>query len=604
MIDIKKQTMIIVSIEERKNMNIKLADTTIKQLLLSKKQFVIPRFQREYSWDKKNYQEFIEDMVDNLSINSGTIKHNQYFLGTMLFIGDVAEVSDQEILVVDGQQRLTTITILFSALSDKFKTINENGLSSQLFKYVMTKDDDENDIRILVSKTHYPFFAYYIQDSEKQNSTEPTSEEEICIKETYDYYSAALSEQSLKRLLERKHGNDTVEALSYTDILKAIRDQVLNSTIITISTRDEQQANKIFEILNAKGKRLAHIDLIKNKIFEILDQVEPADYAEETWNNIRNTLYAGKENVGLATFYRHYWISKYKKTSSTKLYDDFLKDRASKNRDACKQFITDMLINAKYYMQILNPKLDDYNNRKEYAWLVQSLKNLINDFGIVQVRIALLALFDVKHRGLISTAVFKKTIKNLEKFHFAYNSVMALGTNRLEKIYSTFAIAIRKSNNKTETQQIINTKLIEPLNNLFPSKDAFCDRFEKLYYSKKRTVNNIKTKYAINMLQCHYSGKEIFEPDGSIEHLYPENKGTIAWNIGNLILLEGGLNNDAGEMEYKDKCSKVYPKSQYKWIGSFIQENPEWDETKISDRASMMAETFYDKVLGRENEST
>ena len=145
-------------------MNIKPADTTIKQLLLSKKQFVIPRFQREYSWDKKNYQEFIEDMVNNLSISSGTIKHNQYFLGTMLFIGDVAEVSDQKIMVVDGQQRLTTITILFSALSDKFKTINETGLSSQLFKYVMTKDDDENDIRILVSKTHYPFFAYYIQD--------------------------------------------------------------------------------------------------------------------------------------------------------------------------------------------------------------------------------------------------------------------------------------------------------------------------------------------------------------------------------------------------------------------------------------------------------
>ena len=248
-------------------MNIKPSDTTIKQLLLSNKQFVIPRFQREYSWDKKNYQEFFEDMVDNLSIDSGVINHNQYFLGTMLFIGDVAEVADQEIMVVDGQQRLTTITILFSALSDTFKSNNESGLSSQLFKYIMTQDDDGNDIRILKSKTHYPFFSFFIQDLEKQTTTEPTSEEEICIKETYDYYFANLTEQKLKNLLEKKHGSDTVAALSYTDILKAIRDQVLNSTIITISTRDKQQANKIFEILNAKGKRLAHIDLIKNKIF-------------------------------------------------------------------------------------------------------------------------------------------------------------------------------------------------------------------------------------------------------------------------------------------------------------------------------------------------
>ena len=426
----------------------------------------------------------------------------------------------------------------------------------------MTKDDDENDIRILVSKTHYPFFAYYIQDLEKQNFTEPTSDEEICIKETYDYYSNALSEQSLKRLLERKHGNDMVGALSYTDILKAVRDQVLNSTIITISTRDQQQANKIFEILNAKGKRLAHIDLIKNKIFETLDQVEPADYAEETWNNIRNTLYTGNENVGLATFYRHYWISKYKKTSSTKLYDDFLKDKAAKTQEACKQFLADMSVNAKYYMQILNPKLEDYNNRKEYAWLVQSLKNLINDFNIVQVRIALLALFDVKQKGLISTSVFKSTIKYLERFHFAYNSVMVLGTNRLEKIYSTFAIAVRKSTNKSETKEIIDSKLIDLLNNLFPS---------------------------------------IFEPDGSIEHLYSESNGLDALNIGNLILLEYEINNDAGEKDYKEKSKNFYPKSQYKWIAEFVKDNPEWNETMIENRASMMAETFYNKILERED---
>ena len=114
----------------------------------------------------------------------------------MLFIGDIAEVSDKEISVVDGQQRLTTITILFSAISDKFRLLNEEGLSSQLFKYVMTKDDDDNDVRILKSKSHYPFFAYYIQDLDKSNPTEPNSEEEICIKETYDYFSNILNEQS------------------------------------------------------------------------------------------------------------------------------------------------------------------------------------------------------------------------------------------------------------------------------------------------------------------------------------------------------------------------------------------------------------------------
>lgn len=581
-------------------MNIKPSDKTIMQLLNSGKQFVIPRFQREYSWEKKNYKEFIEDMIENLIIAKGVIKHDQYFLGTMLFIGDLAEGTYSEISVVDGQQRLTTITILFSAISDLFKSINENGLSSRLFDYVMTKDNDDNDVRILKSKSHYPFFAYYIQDQNKSVITEPNSDEEICIKETYDYFAEVLQESKVRTLLEKNHGKEAVDAVSYVDILKAIRDQVLNSTIVAITTTDKEQANKIFEILNAKGKRLAHIDLIKNKIFDTLSITEPADFAEETWNQIRTSLSSGKESIGFATFYRHFWISKYKKSSSTKLYDDFLKDKISRNPELCKEFLNEMLTNAKYYMQIINPKLEDYENRKEYAWLVQSLKSLIVDFNIVQVRVALLALFDIKSKDLISNKKFKSTITYLEKFHYAYNTVLALRPNKLEKIYSYFAIALRKCRSKDEANQIIDTKLIHPLDKIYPDEATFCDKFSKLYYSKKEMSSNIKTKYAINMLNCFYSKKELFEVDGSIEHLYPESNGGIALNIGNLILLELDINNQAGQTVYEEKIDSYYKSSQYKWIKTFIEEHHDWNESMIEDRASMMADTFYHSVLGRD----
>jgi uncharacterized protein with ParB-like and HNH nuclease domain len=220
----------------------------------------------------------------------------------MLFIGNFAEGTEQEIQVVDGQQRLTTITILFSALSDKFISLGQETLSRQLFAYIMTEDDDGNEVRILKSKTSYPFFSYFIQDKDKNFNQEATTEEEHCIKETYEYFHAQLNEVKLKAMLKRKHGGEIVEALSEVDILKALRDQVLNSTFVSISTTDRDQANKIFEILNAKGKRLAHIDLIKNKIFEVLNNVEPADFAEETWKNIKKILSAGKESVGFATF--------------------------------------------------------------------------------------------------------------------------------------------------------------------------------------------------------------------------------------------------------------------------------------------------------------
>ena len=298
-------------------MNIKPYDKTIKDLFLSQKQFVIPRFQREYSWEKKNYIEFFEDMMNNLEISDGKINPTQYFLGTMLFVGNFSEGNEKEILVVDGQQRLTTITILFSAMSHVFNTLNQEVLANQLFKYIMTTNDNGEEVRILKSKSHYPYFAYFIQDKTKSVEATPTSDEEEHIKETYDYFITALKEKELKKLLSRHIGSDYLDNLSIVDILKALRDQILNTTFVSISTDDLKQANKIFEILNAKGKSLAHIDLIKNKIFETLTDTEPADFAEEQWKILKNKLYSSNDSVGVATFYQHYWNSKYKKVQET-----------------------------------------------------------------------------------------------------------------------------------------------------------------------------------------------------------------------------------------------------------------------------------------------
>ena len=578
-------------------MNIKPYDKTVRDLLGSKRQFVIPRFQREYSWDKKNYQEFLEDMLGNLTIKDGRISSSQYFLGTMLFIGNFAEGTEQEIQVVDGQQRLTTITILFSAMSDIFLTLGEQTLSRQLFAYIMTEDDDGNEVRILKSKTSYPFFSYFIQDKEKKMSPDATTEEEHCIKETYEYFRAQLTDAKLKSILKRKHGSEIVEALSEIDVLKALRDQVLNSTFISISTTDREQANKIFEILNAKGKRLAYIDLIKNKIFEVLNKVEPADFAEETWKNIKETLSFGKESVGLATFYQHFWSSKYKKVSSNKLYEAF-NSTIKKSETEYTEFIKELLKNAKIYMQIVNPKREDYNNRKEYFGIVQSLSCINNYFNVVQVRIALLALFDTKQRGIVDFTMLRDTLSYLENFHFAYNAILANRTNRLEKIYSSFAIALRKSQTKAEAKCVIRDKLVAPLDELFPTFDSISEKFVALSFTKKDKVSNVKTKYAINKLNSLYSNNEVFANDGTIEHIIPEKEQGNTLNIGNLILLEDNLNVEAGHENYANKCA-VYAKSNYIWVKNFVAQHEQWDSSMIEQRAKEMAKVYYTEILKR-----
>lgn len=577
-------------------MNIKPYDKTIRDLLLSKRQFVIPRFQREYSWEKKIIKEFLEDMVGNLILKDGKIVSTQYFLGTMLFIGNFTEGTEAEIKVVDGQQRLTTITILFSAMSEILKRIGEADLSRLLFQYIMTKDDDGNDIRILKSKSHYPYFAFYIQDITKSVEQEPNTEEELCIKESYEYFLNALTETKIKQLLKKTNGSDAVDALNHVEILKALRDQILNTTFVSISTTDENQANKIFEILNAKGKKLAHVDLIKNKIFETLSDIEPADFAEEKWKELKTILYSQKEQVGLATYYRHFWISKYKKSSENKLYDDFLALKVANSKEKSKAFLLDLITNAKRYIKLLNPNRLDYDNKKEYFWLVQSLYVLNHYFNIVQVRAALLALFEVKEKDLISAKSFKKTILFLEGFHFAYNAVLARKANSFEKIYSSFAIDLRKCTDKASVTKIIEDKLYNPINKIYPNFEDFSEKFVQLRYQKSNDPSNLKTKYAINKLNCYYSGNEIFEENGSIEHMIPESPDTI--NIGNLILLEFKLNNEAGERSYAEKIS-YYEKSNYKWINTFIKQNKDFTVEQMSDRAKLLAKIYYTKVLER-----
>lgn len=574
-------------------MNIKPADKTIKALLKSGRQYMIPRFQRDYSWEKKNCEEFLDDIIKGLTYKDGKLEISSYFLGTMLFIGNFDEKSDKEIQVVDGQQRITTITILFSAISDIFREKGEDKLSKLIFDYIMTEDDNGNPVRIIKSESSYPYFSYYIQDREKRQTTVPASEEEDCIQNTYKLFRNRLEEKNLKAFMEKCFGGFDSNT-SLIEILKVIRDQVLNCIFIAISTDDKDQAYRIFEILNAKGKKLAAIDLIKNRLFEKLPATEPADFAKTKWDEMKRIINeCDVASVGVGTYYRHFWNSCYKQTGASQLYDRFL-DIVKKSD--YESFLDALVQNAKYYVQIIKPSRENYENRKEYFWLVQSFQVLSNYFGIAQVRVVLMALLWVKDQGLVSSKDFKYAVLFLEKFHFAYTAIMSGKANKLDGIYSKFAIALRKSSSKNQTKDIIQNNLINGLLPLIPPEEQFTNNFVELCFKKKTSPSNMKCKYILQRLNCYYQNKEVFEDDSSIEHILPECEGNMAINIGNLIMLEGSLNVEADAMSYKDKL-EVYKKSNYNWVREFVNVHSDWDEIKVKDRAKNMAHIFYNKVL-------
>ena len=187
----------------------------------------------------------------------------------------------------------------------------------------------------------------------------------------------------------------------------------------------------------------------------------------------------------------------------------------------------------------------------------------------------------------------------LETFHFVYNAVMKGNPNSIEKIYSSFAIESAQCEDKAAVKDLVNKKLVEPLEKLLPQKEEFTKNFVQLQYSKKDAPSNVKTKYVLNKLNCYYEQGELFSEDGSVEHIIAEAEGEESLNIGNLILLEVKLNQDADTMSYSDKVT-VYKKSKYKWVKEFVDNNSTWTQECIENRALQMAHFYYDNIVKAE----
>ena len=145
-------------------------------------------------------------------------------------------------------------------------------------------------------------------------------------------------------------------------------------------------------------------------------------------------------------------------------------------------------------------------------------------------------------------------------------------------------------------RELVYNKLVVPLQKLLPKREEFIDNFIELKYSKKDLPTNIKAKYVINKINCYYENSELFSENGTIEHIISETDGEESLNIGNLILLESDLNEEASSMKYIDKIA-IYERSRYNWVKDFISNNSDWIDTMILDRAKRMAECYYDNIL-------
>lgn len=580
-------------------MDFKSGKKSISGLFSCKKQFIIPRFQREYTWGKVELNEFIDDILSRIYVKNGELDTSEYFWGSLLLVGDLDDQKELAVEVVDGQQRITTMTIFLSVIAKNFLKEKEQGLSDALWEYIIGKDANTQEFAVLKNETPKPFFQYIIQKIVEEK-IEPKNTEEEKILKANKFFKSNLSKTGLLKRLKRLRKEDCC-SFNYIDLLKIIRDQLLRSFVICITTTNTEYANMIFEILNAKGKELASVDLIKNAIFERLDDEVPADTAKETWLQIRNNLCSRSLRIEFASFYRHFWISHYGKVQDNKLYSDFLK-KVQKSDESYLNFLKELDASSRLYAILLKPNIElDFYNKKEYAFIITEFNAINNVFGVVQIRPVLLSLLDLHlTRKSLQYRLFKRIIKTLSCFHFVYNAICSRRTSSLETPLNDFAYNIFQAKTSSDINQTV-TQLKSDLINLLPTEEEFVENFVQLKYSKLNISSNVLTKFAVNYWHRMSDNSDVFLSDSSIEHIKDEvetNETTKL--IGNLLLLEQRINSNIPNNLSFERKKTYYEKSNYSDVRQFISQTSnlkKWDEDEIQERSKNWAKEYYKKIL-------
>lgn len=537
---------------------------SVTDLFTVSKQYHVPRFQREYSWDKDELSEFWSDITSQMVVTETEVILSQYFIGCIVLIGEDAK---KDYLIVDGQQRITTLTILFKSIIDKLKDLGDKEAAKALYDNVIEgKDNDGKAFFKLVNETPKPYFQTEIQIFTPEKSNTPNTEEEKLLDNAYTYFNKQLK-------------NFTIGNLNQLDSIKKLRDQILFFLkFILVTAKSEEDAYTIFETLNARGIGLSSVDLIKTWIFKKYNQTHPDDTAKTIWNDVRKEVGQYSE---LETFFRHFWNSKYSTSSNARLYKNFTKNVKAGVINDPVEFLQEIKKASKRYAKIANPKLADWKTQKEKVITKYLIR--LNNYKIAQVRPFLLALIDCREKKLISETVFIKTVKDLENFHFVFSNLCSSRASGIENIYTQTARNLYiHIPNKNKIVAEINS-LISTLRAKYPNPDVIKSSVEELIYTKnddsgKKTIQTIFIKIEEHLLKT----QEFNISSISLEHIEDKsNSGLWIGGIGNLIPLDEKINNEIPKGTNFVGKKNIYAKSNFKTVKHFIKKNSQtsWGET-------------------------
>lgn len=525
--------------------------------------YIIPKFQRDYSWEVEQWDDLWQDIENMIAENS------DHYMGYLV----LQTTKGKDCLIIDGQQRFTTITMIILAaiksiqkLIDKGYEVEENEQRVATLKDTYIGNVDpvslEYDNILVLNRNNDNYYKEYIVKL-GELKVRNTSYTEKLMKKCFEWYERQLTNKF-------KTGREYAEFITY------IVDH-LHFTIIRVT--DEMNAFKVFETLNARGVQLSAADLLKNYLFSLVDNSSsyPDRIAtlEEKWSSLTKNIQAEK----LPDFIRYYWNSKNKTVRS----NDLFKAIRDKIKTDIQVFalINEILEYSDIYMALRDSNDELWQGNRTISNNIE----LLNIFNLKQPYSLLMAAYKS-----LDISLFERLLNDVIVIGFRYNVICGKNPNDIERVYNNMAILV------TQEKKYDRVLL----------KDIYVDdnEFSTIFSHKtipENTRNNKIIKYILGKIERFKGGsRDVYfssETD-TIEHILPQHPGeewgednydfdTLIYRLGNLCLLEKNYNKDLENKSYQQK-KDVYRQSAFETTKSIPEDYLEWNSDSINQRQQLM----------------
>lgn len=525
-----------------------------------KKTFNIPVYQRNYDWQEENCKKLFTD-IENI------IKHNEeieHFLGTVVYVLTKIERDYEEYVLIDGQQRITSISLLLKALHEKI--ISEDTKESIWEQYLINKKSPDN-IRIRLKPIESDSVSY----KQLIDNNDDSSNSNVC--RNYKIF---------KELLENSH-------YSAEQIYSAL----YKIELVTIKLEKDKKSENpqlIFESLNSTGLSLTQADLIRNYLLMNSEYEKQTVLYKNFWLKIEIEL----TNKKISDFIRDFLTMKTGKIANkNKVYDDF-KEYMRIQKELNEEAVLEELVTySKYYNWFLNAN----SNNEKINEKLKHFKYLKN----TTVYPLLLSIFeDTYYYKKLDEDKLLKIIDLLISYIFR-RTICGYKTSSINKVFASIPKKILENQNEKDIYFKIEKNLMERrLETIFPRDEEFKVNFIKYNFEKNKEL----LRYTLKELEQKVSNNVINDTSNlNIEYIMPENLNS-EWKlelgekkfenthleylgtIGNSSLIE----NDLLRYNKNFKTKKEFYQKSNIEITRNINNYQVWTDNEIKNRAEQLYE--------------